>query len=247
MLPHNADLPTAAGTCEIVFNLTFCDQTAYAVPGNPAKFDNATALASFYDDYARSMYDNFLRVIQQIPCEAPSTQQYSLARTCGDCKAAYKDWLCMVSIPRCEEFSKDDVFLQPRRINESFSNGSMIPQDIIAGYGPKAALNSYLSSRNPIIDERVSPGPYKEVLPCDTLCYNLVQSCPASMGLGCPQLGMYGFEETYGRNGTESEEREGVITCNYPGSAHIFSASSTLTTSWSIICAALGLSLIIFM
>ncbi|KAG9818558.1 hypothetical protein KCU77_g17340, partial [Aureobasidium melanogenum] len=45
-------------------------------------------------------------------------------------------------------------------------------------YGSVRATNS---SRNPtIIVDTIAPGPYKEVLPCQDLCYSLVRSCPAA-------------------------------------------------------------------
>jgi len=66
-----------------------------------------------------------------------------------------------------------------------------------------------------MIDQQIGPGPYKELLPCIDLCYNLVQSCPASLGFACPLDGQ-GLHRSYGRNGST----EGDITCNYPGAAY---------------------------
>jgi len=76
------------------------------------------------------------------------------------------------------------------------------------------------SSRNPLIDQTIQPGPYKEVLPCEDLCYDIVQSCPAIFGFGCPISGK-GMELSYGRRSNDS----GIITCSYVGAAYYLSSS----------------------
>lgn len=210
---------TAYGNCEVIFNLTFCNETAYAVPGNVARFANATLLAQAYDEYAANMYSTFEKVIAQVACELPPTQRYSLARGCDDCRAAYKNWLCSVAIPRCSDITETDNFLQPRALSQAFPNGSYIDAALAEQYPNSSAFNS---SRNPFIDETIYPGPYKEVLPCDDLCFNLVQSCPSEIGFGCPMRGAYGYNTSYGRR-TEADSN-GAVTCNYPGSAHYYSA-----------------------
>ncbi|KAI1452945.1 stretch-activated Ca2+-permeable channel component-domain-containing protein [Annulohypoxylon moriforme] len=226
------------GTCTFIFNMTFCDQTQYAVPGNLTNFPNGTVLAEFYDNYTRTMYDNFDKVLQQVPCETSSIAQYSLARDCDDCKAAYKNWLCSVAIPRCEDFSQPDRhYLQIRNIASPFANGSFVNQSLIDKYGTTLAYNS---SRNPIIDETVQPGPYKELLPCEDLCYELVRSCPASMGFSCPRpLAEFSFYNSYGR-----DYGSGSLSCNYPGSAHFPAGADTLTLPG---LAAVGVASILFM
>lgn len=63
------------------------------------------------------------------------------------------------------------------------------------------------SSRNQLIDDSIVPGPWKEIKPCKELCYNLVQSCPASMGFVCPLKD----DSSYGSNTSTKS-----VTCNYP-------------------------------
>ncbi len=70
------------------------------------------------------------------------------------------------------------------------------------------------SSRNSLIDLEVKPGPYKEVLPCQDLCYMLVQSCPAALGFACP-LENRGLEKSYG-----VRDPGGAVTCSHPGAAY---------------------------
>lgn len=225
--------------CNLVFNLTFCDEVAYAVPSNNITFPNTTVLGEFYDNYARSLYDGFNKSLQQTPCEAPDTQQFSLVRNCTTCRSAYKDWLCSVTIPRCEDFSATDDWLQPRAINQSFPDGSNLNPDMLTHYTSYQDQSSFLNSRNPLIDQVVKPGPYKEVLPCAELCYDLVQSCPAALGFSCPRPWLKGFNTSYGIKSEASEQ--GNITCNYPGSFHYYAGAAGLAVPWLL---TLGFSLL---
>ncbi|KAH8771954.1 stretch-activated Ca2+-permeable channel component-domain-containing protein [Diaporthe sp. PMI_573] len=230
---------STGGNCALVFNLTFCDQVAYAVPSNNITFPNTTLLGQFYDQYAQSLWDGFNKSLQQIPCEAPNEQQYSLVRNCSTCSSAYKNWLCSVTIPRCEDFSATSPWLQPRAINETLPDGSRPAPDLLAPFAQSQNQLSFQRSRNPIIDETVKPGPYKEVLPCEELCYELVQSCPASLGFACPRPWMTGFRESYGQRSFLNDQ--GNITCNYPGSFHFYDAAPGLAVPW-LLASALFLS-----
>ncbi|KAK4042879.1 stretch-activated Ca-permeable channel [Parachaetomium inaequale] len=222
--------------CALVIDLTFCDQVAYSVPSNPA-FGNSTRLAEFYDAYASSMYANFDKSLAQVACEAPSSQRYSLARTCADCAAAYKAWLCSVTIPHCEDFSSTADFLQARAVGQPFPNGETLDPATLAKYDNTAA---YMASRNSLIDEVIKPGPYKELLPCDDLCYKLVQSCPASLQFGCPQPGGKGFKGNY-----ETRDPSGALRCNFPGSAHFPSAGGRAGVDWGVVVGAVVVGLLV--
>lgn len=166
--------------------------------------------------------------MQLIPCEADDTQQFSLARNCTSCHGAYRNWLCSVVIPRCQDFTVTDSFLQPRAINTTFPDGSSLDPEDLASYADFQNQLSYQTSRNTQIDDVIKPGPYKEVLPCEELCYDLVQNCPAAMGFTCPRPWNIGFNTSYGTmtgtNGT-------TITCNYPGNFHVISDASVFRGS----------------
>lgn len=195
------------------------------MPANSNKM-NITQLAQFYDNYARDMYANFQKQLAQVACEAPAVQQYSLARNCSDCETAYKKWLCSVTIPRCEDFTSPTNFSLVRNVNQTFPNGTLLPvaqQDLYPN-----RVNQH--SRNPLIDEMVEPGPYREILPCAYLCYDLVQSCPASLGFNCPTPDDDIFNSSY------AEQGDG-LTCNYPGAVHNPSGSSLLSVSWGLLSA----------
>ncbi|KAH0846313.1 Calcium influx-promoting protein ehs1 [Fonsecaea pedrosoi] len=216
--------------CRLMYNLSFCSEVAYAVPSNPNKFSPETGLpdlAALYDSYAAQMYQYFNYSLQQIPCNTTSSAQYSLARNCDDCARAYKQWLCAVTIPRCADFSSSASFLKPRNLGQPFINGSSISSDPSQFNVKQASLDAVAtnSSRNPLIDTSIQPGPYKEVLPCEDLCYDLVQSCPASLGFACPLRGK-GLEDSYGKRVNGSA---GVISCSYLGAAYYLSGTTAST------------------
>jgi calcium channel MID1 len=146
-----------------------------------------STLVNFYDSNAKSIYQNFAMSLQQIPCNTTSSAQYSLARNCTNCQNDYKTWLCAVTIPRCDDFSSSSPNLLPRNVAQQQLNGSMI--DLSSTNMPANAtkLPWFSQSRNPLIDQQVKPGPYKELLPCIDLCYDIVRSCPAVMGFSCPR------------------------------------------------------------
>lgn len=170
--------------CAIIHNLSFCTDTFYAVPYNPnLKLDNV-ALAKKYDERASESYQNFSRSLQQIPCNASDDASYSLVRNCTHCAAAYKAWLCAVTIPRCKDFSSSEVLFQPRSLQYPTWNDTAATPNV-RNITTLSARN--MSARNPWIDDVIKPGPWKEMLPCKDLCYNLVRSCPASLGFSCPQ------------------------------------------------------------
>ncbi|KAL8710930.1 MAG: hypothetical protein Q9220_004529 [cf. Caloplaca sp. 1 TL-2023] len=204
--------------CQIVYDLPFCTDVAYAVPSNPKYAGNMTGLASLYDVYANDSYQNFDKSLQQIPCETTPSAQYSLARNCQDCANAYKAWLCAVTIPRCRDFSEPTgkVFLQHRNLNaQKFVNNTDVPTQedgSILSKDNRTAPQSNSSRIPAVIDDRIMPGPYQEMLPCKDLCYHLVQSCPAALGFACPLEGR-GLNYSYGHyHRTDTD-----WYCNWPG------------------------------
>ncbi|EMC96726.1 hypothetical protein BAUCODRAFT_487083 [Baudoinia panamericana UAMH 10762] len=248
----------ADGNCAMMFNLSFCDEVAYAVPSNTEKY-NITQLRDLYDSNTQASYQNFSYSLQQIPCETSADSQYSTVKTCDDCAAAYKEWLCAVSIPRCEDFTNPAPWLQMRNVAQPYyNNNTLLPPDFLnASYTPmpraptlegSPAYNQTYwtalatrSSRNPgLIVDLIQPGPYKEVLPCEDLCYGLVQSCPASLGFGCPYKGR-GLEAGYGQRSPN-----GTITCSYLGAVYdVNSAPDVLAPAFKAIAIAALVALVV--
>ena len=233
------------GNCALLFNLTFCDEVAYAVPSTPDYVADYAQFQQFYDNYTRRYYQNFNYSLQQIPCRTTADAQYSLAKNCSDCAKAYKEWLCAVSIPRCEDFSSTASYLQTRNVGQKFYNGTSLPDAFLHHHyvpmhnaptleGTVAYSQTYISSlatnssRNRKIDDVIRPGPYKEVLPCEDLCYSLVQSCPAALGFGCPFPGK-GLEAGYG---TRHGNGNGTLTCSYLG-AYVYTGGAGSLVSGS--------------
>ncbi|KAL8673850.1 MAG: hypothetical protein Q9168_001762 [Polycauliona sp. 1 TL-2023] len=219
--------------CQIIYNLPFCTDIAYAVPSNPKTKPNVTELGLLYDTWANESYQNFNKSLQQIPCETTDSAKYSLARDCDDCDNAYKAWLCAVTIPRCEDFStpfNDKRHLLPRNINQAFINGTETPNDEVTGslFSPENKTSNHFGvSRNPRIDNEIQPGPYKEMLPCKDLCYHLTQNCPAALGFACP-LDSRGLNFSYGHQGQNAKE----WFCNWPGGPSLFNGAGVLSVGW---------------
>lgn len=200
-------------SCQVIFDLDFCTEVAYAVPSSlEFKFDD-DKLKAIYDKQAQDYYLNFSRSLQQVACDTSSDAQYSLARTCKDCERDYKNWLCSVLIPRCEDWSADDDWLQPRNINEPFANGSLTYNGKMDEEFNKTTRErfGFSQSRNPMIDETIKPGPYKEMLPCEDLCFDIVRSCPPQMSFACPEKP--GRNVSYGKRSPDPD----TLTCNFPG------------------------------
>ncbi|KAF4455249.1 hypothetical protein F53441_2399 [Fusarium austroafricanum] len=223
---------SSSKNCKMVTNLDFCNETQYAVPGNDKKFNN-TALAKHYDDYARKMYANFEKVMMQMPCEAPPESRYSLARNCDQCRVAYKRWLCTVTIPRCEDVMSGSRFSVVRNGFQAFPDGTKLPDNSVKGL--KSAANN--SSRNAWIDETVNPGPYKELLPCDDVCYEVVQACPAATKFTCPQPGFPSFDMSY----AERDPDANSITCNYPGEPRTRTSVADVVRPGALVLSAVSL------
>ncbi|KAF2855193.1 hypothetical protein T440DRAFT_415386 [Plenodomus tracheiphilus IPT5] len=208
----------AYDSCQVLFNLEFCDQVAYAVPSSPKFANDDAGLAAIYDNKARDYYTNFTNSLAQVACETAGEAQYSLARTCTDCANDYKNWLCTVLIPRCEDHSADGDWLQLRRINQLLPNETVNinGNTTLRGDNTTLAFNetyrdrfAFSQSRHPFIDEVIQPGPYKEMKPCEDLCFDIVKSCPAQLGFVCPNSPAR--ELTYGQRDIDT------LKCSYPG------------------------------
>ena len=176
---------------------------------------NLTALGQLHDNHPSAAWSWFEKSLQQVACNTTSSAQYSLARNCTDCANAYKQWLCAVSIPRCEDFSNQASYLQPRAVGYPFVNttlNQLFNNTEDTALSAANQMHRYMnSSRNPMIDSAIVPGPYKEVLPCKDLCYNLVQSCPAILQFQCPLPG-FGLNYSYGT--WDETLPSGVYSCN---------------------------------
>ena len=104
--------------------------------------------------------------------------------------------------------------MQPRAVNQNFSNPSWAVEtegDLAFSTKNRSRL-AFNSSRNPMIDDVIRPGPYRELLPCKDICYNLTRSCPAALQFACPLEG-YGLNYSYG---SPAGPHDDEVTCNSP-------------------------------
>ncbi|KAL5628653.1 hypothetical protein BROUX41_002044 [Berkeleyomyces rouxiae] len=201
-------------TCRIITGLEFCNDTEYAVPSNILKY-NMTELANLYDNYAAEKYEAFEKALAQTACEAKPAGRYSLVRNCDDCRKAYKQWLCSVVIPRCEDYDSSNPDSHVRNAEMAFPNGTRLSEEIIDDLSQQPLAPAFLSARNVEINEVIDPGPYREILPCDDLCYDIVQSCPSALEFGCPLRGSTQYSSSYAMKNNSK-----ALACNFPGALH---------------------------
>ncbi|GJN93758.1 hypothetical protein Rhopal_006815-T1 [Rhodotorula paludigena] len=191
-------------SCRLVYGIEACPAVAYSVP-SPRSLDTAD-LVSYFNESISASLTNFTRTLTTFPCDSVEMGQYSVVSTCSDCSAAYRDWLCATTIPRCTDAPGDT------RLNLSVLAG---PDDLAAWSIPSdfdttLVRNDPLASRTPLfgaanlsstfpslfnasfpasganaLDE--SPFPYSEVPPCLDVC-NLVEArCPPFLEWVCPR------------------------------------------------------------
>ncbi|SCU84498.1 LAMI_0C07712g1_1 [Lachancea mirantina] len=176
-------------SCSLIFNLDFCDGVAYSVPTSSYSPNNKSAIAQSYDGIASSLYGNFSKALQIIPCDSEEDARYSPLKTCQDCDNAYRNWLCAVSIPRCT--TENTSYYIPRTKEDN---------------------------RNDYINENIRPiSSYYEVLPCIDMCYTLVADCPAAFGFACPSSDHHPqlFYQSY----NFYEKEESFDSCNFVGNS----------------------------
>lgn len=178
----------SSNNCSLVFGLDFCSGVAYSVPSSSTS-NNKTLLAQTFDHYAHSLFQNFSKALQIIPCEMELDARYSPVRTCLDCSNSYRDWLCAVTIPRCTSDRQEYYIYRKKDDN-----------------------------RNQFINEEIKPmGDYYEVPPCIEMCYHMVRDCPSDFGFACPDKSRQKdlFHRSYNYFDASNMEE----TCNYIGNA----------------------------
>ncbi|KAI5304617.1 stretch-activated cation channel mid1 [Ascosphaera pollenicola] len=198
----------------LLFDLDFCDEIAYAVPAN-RKF-TTSQLGDKYDNQAKERFANFSKTMQVIPCDADPKGKYSLVSDCDDCKKAYKQWLCAVTIPRASDYSDTRPYLLPRNIKQKFPNGTALSSNTSDGLERWAYY-----SRNRMITRDIQPGPYKELPPCRDLCWEMTRTCPMALGIKCPEGA--DMNRSYGMRSDN-----GDVTCSFLGAAYFEGSARTV-------------------
>ncbi|CEP64703.1 Mid1p LALA0_S13e01068g [Lachancea lanzarotensis] len=176
-------------SCSLIFGLDFCDGVAYSVPTSSLAIGNKTANAIMYDDIAKSLYANFSKALQIIPCDTEDDAKFSPLRSCDDCAEAYRNWLCAVSIPRCTTL-QSKYFIHRKKDD----------------------------NRNEYLNQQIQPlNDYFEVLPCVDMCYSLVTDCPPDFQFSCPSKTSH--SELFYLSYNVFQNGEPFDTCNYVGSS----------------------------
>lgn len=182
----------ASNACSLIFGLPFCYGVAYSVPSPSKALNNKTAMAAAYDEIAESLYANFSKALQIIPCDTEMDARYSPIRTCKDCATSYRNWLCAVTIPRCTDTASKYYAFRKKDDNR----------------------NDYLNNEiQPIAD-------YYEMLPCIDMCYAVARDCPSNFNFACPTVNNKIDAKFRSYNSLSVDDLlQAVQTCNFIGNA----------------------------
>ncbi|KAH9916536.1 stretch-activated cation channel Mid1 [Fomitopsis serialis] len=196
-----------AFACPIVYGLPFCPSIGYAAPlGNddPATGVTATELPSAFTDNLISGLTNFTVMLTTLAC---GRDLYSPIVTCADCQAAYRNWLCIVSLPRCAEYTSTTSSSAAATSTSTSMFGQGTAQEPLITPTPALAVQNASSPRNPNLPPFAKN--YTAVLPCLEVCYGADRACPPFLGFQCP-LPQYTAGQSYGVGYVDTGE-EGVV------------------------------------
>ncbi|KAK9245424.1 stretch-activated Ca2+-permeable channel component-domain-containing protein [Lipomyces tetrasporus] len=197
-------------TCQVIYGLDFCNEVSYAVPSNSSM--SRDDLRNWYDDLTKGLYSAFNKSMQIVPCDVNVDVRYTIMRTCDQCRASYKRWLCLSLIPRCYERSSN----------------SAGPDDSGLSAVSSLAYRTAGTSRNSFLNDELKPDDYTELMPCSYTCHKVMQDCPCDLQFTCP-LPQKGLYEAYGS--LDDTMHNGVTfdldtaTCNFLGTVDAFSAA----------------------
>ncbi|KAI9439066.1 stretch-activated Ca2+-permeable channel component-domain-containing protein [Lactarius indigo] len=172
-------------SCQLVHALPYCPTTAYAVPlpapPSRALAYNASNLPTSLTTPLLGYLTNFTTSLLTTAC---GRDAYSPLQTCADCQAAYRRWLCSISLPRCGEFSQTPPDSQQPQ-----------PQQTLAA--PAPALAPQTSDNKPRNAALGNAGNYTALLPCIETCNSVDRACPVFLGFRCP-LPQFTANASYG-------------------------------------------------
>ena len=187
---------SASFACSLVHALPYCPTTAYAVP-LPAPPAPALAYdaSNMPDNLTTPLLNYLANFTTSLLTAACGRDAYSPLQTCADCQAAYRRWLCTISLPRCGEFPQPPDSQQPSPSQ---------PQQPFAL--PPAALSSQPSSTAPR-NAALGNVNYTALLPCIEMCNAADRACPIFLGFRCPLI-KYTASNSYGVGYIDSADGE---------------------------------------
>ncbi|KAH9946563.1 stretch-activated Ca2+-permeable channel component-domain-containing protein [Amylocystis lapponica] len=169
---------SAAFSCPILHSLPFCPSVSYAaplpLPVDPSLGLTAADLPENMTTPLLSGLANFTTMLTTLAC---GRDEYSPLVTCVDCQAAYRAWLCLVSLPRCGEYPPSSSSSSAA----SFASASPTAQQ------PFPALQG-VDASSPTRNANVPPAPgnYTALLPCLETCQAVDRACPPFLKFLCP-------------------------------------------------------------
>ncbi|EMD35802.1 hypothetical protein CERSUDRAFT_115744 [Gelatoporia subvermispora B] len=220
---------SASFSCPIVHSLPFCPSTSWAVPlpapSDPSQGHTANTLPNSLVDPIIQVLTNFTTMLTTFPC---GRDDYSPLVTCADCQAAYRTWLCTVTLPRCGEFPPNSSVATTSASSHSTSATSSALVQQLPAQMPLPALMPQpptVPPRSPFLSPY--PATYDALLPCLETCNAVDRACPPFLGFKCP-LPKFTASASYGvgyiDSGNEDEmgggltgsaqDRWGNVWCN---------------------------------
>ena len=168
------------------------------------------------DGWADNFLSNMANLTVMLTTQACGRDLYSPLVTCADCAAAYRNWLCAVSLPRCAEYPA------------ASSSTSASVASSTATLEPALSVMNASSARNQSLPPFADT--YTVVQPCIEVCNAADRACPPLLGFRCP-LPQYTASRSYGVGfidaGVEGvvgggstgagTDRWGNVWCNAPG------------------------------
>lgn len=173
--------------CQLVSNLDFCPDVAYATAVGP-HFALNEALQHI-EETVTGVLSNFSKAVSTFSC-GTGQGRYSYIATCDDCVTAYRRWLCAMAIPRCINTPPG----WPKTNWNGTGSGGAVPYTVVR-HGANRLNASFGFS-----------GPFGELLPCLDICHMVAVNCPPVVQWVCPNWKVTA-QEDYGTFADASRER----------------------------------------
>ncbi|KAF8203340.1 stretch-activated Ca2+-permeable channel component-domain-containing protein [Pholiota molesta] len=172
---------------------------AYAMPLQappaPALAHTAATLPANLTAPLLSYTTNFTTVLTTFAC---GRDWYSPLVGCADCQAAYRAWLCAVSLPRCAEAP---AAASSPGVAASQSNAQAPLQPALSA---QPASSTPRNQFMPAFD-----GAYSVLLPCLEQCHATDRACPPFVGFQCPTAA-FGAARSYGVGYIDAADGDGA-------------------------------------
>lgn len=189
----------ASFSCPLVANLPYCPGIAYAVPlpqppGGRLLYNDST----IPDSIARPIIDSLTNFTTTLGTFACGKDLYSPIRTCADCQMAYRDWLCLVSFPRCAEARPGDtesVSSSQFQLQDAHKGEVQVP---LSALQPQSTSGSLRNPNFPSLNSTFSNSkPPPILLPCIETCTAVDKACPSFLQFRCPVV-KFNARDSYG-------------------------------------------------